>query len=327
MTPLLFEQTYQHEWTELEASIDRVTRPRRTGHAGDPPVSGARVAALYRRACEQLALARARCYPAHITDRLERVTTDAHQLIYHRREFGLARLRRIAAVEFPAAVRAHGSYVAVAVAAFVVPTLVVGVLVYRHPELILSVVDAGTAASFEGMYSATASSIGRTREASTDWMMFGFYIRHNIGVAFQCFAGGLFAGVGSLFFLVYNGAFSGALGGYLVERGLAPTFLSFVATHSAFELTAIVLSGGAGLRIGHALLAPGRQTRVQALVAATRDAAVLLYGVTGMLVVAAAIEAFWSSAAWLPHTVKYGVAAICWTTVIAYFVLQGRRED
>ena len=54
--------------------------------------------------------------------------------------------------------------------------------------------------------------------------MFGFYIRNNIGVAFQCFAGGLFAGVGSLFFLAYNGAFGGALAGYLTERGLSSTF-------------------------------------------------------------------------------------------------------
>ena len=62
---------------------------------------------------------------------------------------------------------------------------------------------------------------------------------------------------GRLFFLAYNGAFSGALAGYLTERGLSSTFYSFIATHSAFELTAIVLSGAAGLRIGHALLAPG----------------------------------------------------------------------
>ena len=46
-------------------------------------------------------------------------------------------------------------------------------------------------------------------------MMFGYYIRNNIGVAFQCFAGGLFAGLGTLFFLAYNGAFAGALAGYL----------------------------------------------------------------------------------------------------------------
>ena len=150
------------------------------------------------------------------------------------------------------------------------------------------------------MYSPTADSIGRTRTATTDWMMFGFYIRNNIGVAFQCFAGGLFAGLGALFFLAYNGAFAGALAGYLTERGLSSTFYSFVATHSAFELTAIVLAGAAGLRMGHALLAPGRLTRLQSLVEATRDSAVVLYGVTAMLFVAAAVEAFWSSASWSP---------------------------
>ena len=114
-------------------------------------------------------------------------------------------------------------------------------------------------------------------------MMFGFYIRNNIGVAFQCFAGGLFAGLGTVFFLAYNGAFSGALAGYLTERGLSRTFYSFVATHSAFELTAIVIAGTAGLRLGHALLAPGRLRRRVALVEASRDTVVLLYGVTAML--------------------------------------------
>ena len=48
-----------------------------------------------------------------------------------------------------------------------------------------------------------------------------------------------FAGLGTLFFLAYNGAFGGALAGFLTARGLSATFYSFVATHSAFELTAI----------------------------------------------------------------------------------------
>ena len=126
MTPLLFEETYRGEWTELEALIDQVVGRNGARSSAESPVSGARVAALYRRACEQLALARARCYPAHITDRLERVTTDAHQLIYQQREIGLARLRRVAAIEFPGAVRAHASYVAVAAAAFIIPTIVIG---------------------------------------------------------------------------------------------------------------------------------------------------------------------------------------------------------
>jgi uncharacterized membrane protein SpoIIM required for sporulation len=325
MTPLRFEQTYQDEWTELEASLDCVLGRKAGTSAPRSSVSGVRVAALYRRACENLALARARCYPAHMVDRLERLTADAHQVIYQRRVFGLARVREMVAVAFPSAVRTHASYVAVAAATFLLPTVVTALLVYGRPELILSVVSSDTAASFEEMYSPSADSIGRTRTATTDWMMFGFYIRNNVSVAFQCFAGGLFAGLGTLFFLAYNGAFSGALAGYLSERGLAPTFYAFIATHSAFELTAIVLSGAAGLRIGHALLAPGRLTRLHSLVLATRDSAVLLYGVTAMLLVAAAIEAFWSSATWLPAAAKYGSAIVCWTAVLGYFAFQGRR--
>ena len=325
MTPLRFEETYRDEWAELEMSIDRVLGRNAGKSAPRSSVSGARISALYRRACGHLALARARCYPAYLVDRLERLTANAHQVIYQHREFGLRRIRDMVAVDFPSAVRKHASYVAVAAATFLLPTIVVALLVYWRPELILSVVSSETAASFDGMYSRSADSIGRVRTAATDWMMFGFYIRNNVGVAFQCFAGGLFAGVGTLFFLAYNGAFSGAIAGYLTGRGLSSTFYSFIATHSAFEVTAIVLSGAGGLKIGHALLAPGRLTRLQSLVMAARDSAVLLYGVTAMLLVAAAIEAFWSSASWLPAAAKYGVAAVCWTAVLGYFSLQGRR--
>ena len=325
MTPLRFEQMYQDEWAELEALLDGI-RGRKAGSRSET-ISGARAAALYRRACEQLALARARSYPAYIVDRLERMTATAHQLIYHRREFGLARIRDLMAVDFPSAVRSHRRYVAVAAALFVLPTIVIAWLVYVRPELILSVVNSATAAEFEQMYSPTARSIGRMRTASTDWIMFGYYIRNNIGVAFQCFAGGFFAGLGSIFFLAVNGAFGGAIAGYLIERGLAPTFFSFIATHSAFELTAIVLAGAAGLRLGHAFLAPGRLTRLQALVVASRESVVIVYGVIAMLLVAAAIEAFWSSASWLPPLVKYGVASLCWASVFGYFLFQGRHAD
>lgn len=321
MTPLQFEALYQAEWQELENLLDRVFG--RVGSSRDT-VRGERLATLYRRACEHLALARARAYPAYLLDRLEKLTAEAHQAIYQRQELGLTRVREFVAVTFPRTVRAHAAYVWVATAVLTLPTLIVGMLVYRNPEMILSVVDAWTAAGFEAMYSESAEALGRLRQADTDWVMFGFYIRNNITVAFQCFASGLFVGLGSLFFLAYNGLYMGAIGGYLTERGLSATFYSFVATHSSFELTAIVLSGAAGLRIGHALLAPGRYTRKQALVLAGRESALILTGAVFMLLVAAAIEAFWSSAQWIPSTVKYSVAAACWLAVLLYLTLQGR---
>jgi len=322
MTPLHFEELYQGEWQELEGLLDQLLRRKKTTSA---PVQGDRVAVLYRRACEHLALARARSYPAYLLDQLERLTADAHQVIYQRREFGLTKVRYFLNVDFPRTVRANAGYVWLSAALLYVPTMVIGWLVYVRPELILSVVDASTAASFEQMYSDSATAIGR--EAQGDLVMFGFYIRNNISVAFQCFAGGLFAGIGSMFYLIYNGALFGAVAGYLTERGHGPTFYAFVVTHSAFELTAIVLSGAAGLKIGHALVVPGRMSRMQSLVEATRNCAPIVAGSAIMLLVAAAIEAFWSSAAWLPHAVKYAVAAGCWIGVLSYLTFQGRSAN
>ncbi|MFL6575378.1 MAG: stage II sporulation protein M, partial [Povalibacter sp.] len=156
MTPLQFEQQYQQDWETLE-SLLKVLRASRRKETKE--ISGSDFAALYRRVCEHLALARARAYPAYITDRLDQLTHDAHQVIYQRREFGFARLKALIAYEIPQAVRKQSTYVWIATAVFVLPTLIIGLLVYFRPELILSVVDPATASDFERMYSPDAESI------------------------------------------------------------------------------------------------------------------------------------------------------------------------
>jgi uncharacterized membrane protein SpoIIM required for sporulation len=327
VTPLSFEELYRKEWEELESQLSLIRNDRKRQRNDFEPVRGDHVAELYRRACEHLALARARNYPRYLLDRLDRMTAEAHQVIYQRREFGLARIRHAFLYDFPRAVRAHASYVWAAAALLYLPMLLVGWLVFQRPDLILSVTSAENAAQYEEMYSESAESIGSTRGPEADWYMFGMYIEHNVSIAFQCFAAGIFFGVGSLLSLLFNGVQIGAIAGYLTERGLAGTFYSFVVTHGAFELTAIVLAGATGLRLGFSLLMPGRLSRVQSLTQAARETTVIIYGFIIMLLIAAAIEAFWSSARWLPLTLKYSVAAVCWIAVLGYLGFQGRRAD
>ena len=332
MTPLQFESQYAAVWDALEAELDRIegNAKRKKGKTlgeqvqARPAPDAAGLAALYRRSCEHLALARSRAYPIHMTQRLEGLTHRAHQAIYRRHDYGGARLKWLFLVEFPQSVRRQRGFLLVATLVFLLPMLAMGWATYRDPGFVLSLVDAAQARRFDQMYSEGSKAIGRERSADTDWSMFGFYIMHNIGLAFQCFAGGVLAGIGSLFFLAFNGLFFGAIAGYLTARGHAETFWSFVVTHSAFEVTAIVIAGAAGLRLGHALVAPGRMTRLQALQHGAREAAVLVYGAIAMLLTAAALEAFWSSARWVAPQVKYGVGAACWALVIAYLGWQGR---
>jgi len=320
MTPLQFEARHAPQWLELENLLTQAEGKPSKGRREN----GARLALLYRRACEQLALARSRAYPIHLTQRIERLAERAHRQIYRPPAWNAGRLGRFFLVGFPQAVRAHRRYLLAAALLFALPLLLMGWACWRDPGFILHAMDAAQVRRFDQMYSDGSRALGRVRDADTDWRMFGYYIMNNIGIGFQCFASGLFAGLGTLFYLVYNGVAMGAVGGYLAATGKAQNFFSFVITHSAFELTAIVLAGAAGLRLGHALLAPGRRTRLEALKFHARGAVAIIYGVVGMLLVAAALEAFWSSARWLSPWVKYSMGAACWTLVLAYLGWQGR---
>jgi uncharacterized membrane protein SpoIIM required for sporulation len=329
MTPLQFEAAHEAAWRELEAACAAAPRkPHRpsakdTAAKGGASIERARFAELYRATCEQLALAQARAYPVALIERLEGLTARGHQRIYRQGDFGIARLGRLFLVDFPTRVRTQRLEVLVALIVFALPLVGVGVASYLDPGFVLSVHDVRSIDQYEQMYGDSEGPIGRT-DAGSDWAMFGLYIRNNIGIAFQCFASGLFFGVGSLFFLGLNGVLAGSVAGYLTWRGHGENFYSFVVTHGAFELSAIVLAGAAGLMLGRALLAPGRRTRLAALRSAAEGAIVIIYGVTAMLVAAAAIEAFWSAARWVEPGVKYAVGGCCWAAVIAYFVLQGR---
>ena len=316
MTPFDFQTANQASWSELESELGREQR-----HL-DPD----RFLALYRLCCEHLALARARSFPLHVIERLSSITSRAHQIIYRRSDAGFARVARTLIEDFPIMVRRHWAHIAISAALLMIPTIAIGIATYLDPDLILSIVDHNTAAKFEQMYSPAAQAIGRPRDVASDWLMFGFYIKNNIGIAFQCYATGVVFGLGSLYFLLANGMFGGGIAGYVASLGYGGTFFPFVATHSAFELTAIVLCGAGGLRIGQSVLLPGRLRRVAALELAARETSLIVFGAAVMLLIAAAIEAFWSSAPWVTPTAKYVCAGFCWTLVLCFFLRRTRAK-
>ena len=282
---------------------------------------------LYRRLCQQLALARDRDYAAHLVDRLNQLVLRGHQFLYEARAGVWSRFLHAAVVDIPVQVRAEAKLFWLATVLLFGPTLGLTLAVMHTPELVYSVMSPARVDQLEDMYRPDAEALGRERESDTDFMMFGYYIRNNIGVGFRTFAGGLLYGVGTVFFLVFNGIHFGVVAGHLTNVGYTETFFSFVVGHGALELTAIVLAGMAGLKLGWSLIAPGRLSRARSLREAARASLNIIYAVVVMLLMAAFVEAFWSSAASVDPSVKYWVGAALWFLVGVYFVLMGRRRS
>jgi uncharacterized membrane protein SpoIIM required for sporulation len=316
-----FENRFAPEWDAFERWLEHRGKREK---AGEESLSDSEMPRRYRRICQQLALARDRRYGAAVIERLHQLATRGHHVLYGSRADRKNRFAAFVFDGFPRCVRAERRLVALALALFMGPLAGMIVLTGFFPDSVYYLVSPESIEKLEHMYRADAPRLGRFPEANSAIFKFGVYIRNNIKIAFQTFAGGLLFGVGTLFFLLFNGFFLGAVAGHLTHSGHFVPFYSFVAGHSALELTAIALSGAAGLKLGGALVAPGQLSRKQALVVAARGATGIVYGAAGMLLLAAFVEAFWSPLTEFAPAVKYGAGIALWMLLGAYFLLLGR---
>lgn len=148
---------------------------------------------------------------------------------------------------------------------------------------------------------------------------------NNIRVAIFAFAGGMLLGLGTLYVLVFNGLYTGAIFGIVTNYGLGTRLLSFASGHGAIELSVICLAGGAGLMLADAILRPGMLTRVEALRQAGLRSVQLLLGGASLLVIAGTIEGFLSPSA-APSWVKYGTGIVTGILLYGYWIFAGRKS-
>ncbi|MFT5161990.1 MAG: putative membrane protein SpoIIM required for sporulation [Alteromonadaceae bacterium] len=319
-----FESLYLQDWQQMEEALLMAEKKallpwQKNHHNPDLPQ-------LYRRICHHLSLAQERRYSSYLVSKLNNLVLRGHQQLYQRQSHFLQQFIRFIIYSFPHQVRQNQRYIWVAATIFYAPALIIYALVQLQPELVYSVFSPEQVGQFESMYDPNSSHFGQDRAASSDMQMFGYYIQNNISVGFQTFATGIFFALGSIFYLLYNGLVMGAIAAHLVNINYHSTFFPFVIGHGSFELTAIVIAGGAGMMLGHALISPKQQTRLDALKTMAQKALVLLYGVIFMLVIAAFFEAFWSSNSALPSVVKYTVGSGLWLMIGAYFAFAGKHH-
>lgn len=290
-----FAARKSERWDQFEALVTRVAR---RGLDALDATELPDFAARYREIAADLA--RARTYRAgpEVVARLERMAAAGHNALYRDEHRSGTRVWRVLAQECPAAVVAARGYVLVAFLVFSLPAAAGFTLLRDQPAVAASILpdvmlrraEAGIARRAEGGKYVVLPLSQRPALVSQ-------LITNNVRVAFGCFAGGIFLGVGALVVLAFNGFAIGAAMGHFANAGLLGYLLEFVVGHGVLELFAIWVAGAAGFMLGRALVAPGDLSRADALAVAGRTAIRMIGTSVVLLLVAGLVEGLVSASA------------------------------
>lgn len=305
-------------WQELERLCDQMgyRRKRALGAA-----SISRFAALYRAACADLALADAYHLPPNTVQYLHRLVGRAHNQLYRSRTFDFTMWGRMLFVDTPQ--RIFGDRcIQFSFCLFWGVFILSAILAHSQqmwPNFAVDVLGEHEIEAMEQMFADFVPG----RDWGENAMMASFYISHNTGIGLQCFVGSLLVLPG-LLISIYNAMVLGASFGYMfrpeVEAGA--NFRHFVTAHGPFELTAIVLSAGTGLRIGMSWISTRGFTREGSLVKSAHEAMPMVAAMGILFFCAALIEGFVSPSS-LPYWCKALIAILSTGLLLFYFIVLG----
>ncbi|MHC5749451.1 MAG: stage II sporulation protein M [Nostoc sp.] len=259
------------------------------------------LASLYRSVAADLARARTQQIGNTLIQSLQSLTTRAYTQIYQ----GSRRQEWQAILEFyrwglPSVVQKAFVYIAMATALFLLGALVAWWYSWQNPSFMPLIVPESLITKVRDEHKLWMGSIVGVEPLASSGIMI-----NNLSVSFGAVAGGMTAGAYTAYLMVFNGLLIGAVSTLVGQNNLAYPFWAFVFPHGSLELPAIFFAGGAGFLLARAILFPGKYHRGDALKFYGYQAVQLVFGIVPMLIIAGAIEGFFSPNPNVPDAIKY----------------------
>ena len=319
-----FIRDRRSDWSRFEQLLGTLQgQPERQWRA----VQVAELARLYRSICYDLSLVQSREWGSRLEDYLNDLVAGGHNCLYRTSPASLTGVLEYLLTGFPRLLRQRWRAFALSAALFLVPFIVGTIVGTTRPDLAVLVAGEAELQQATESYSRELYTATDDRYTGERSFMFGFYVNNNTGIAFQAFALGALAGIGTCYVLLSNGISIGLVQGAMLAKGgaTAVNFTSFVITHGSLELTAIVISGAAGLVLAQSLLLPGDRTRMESLRHHGRESLQLALGAGVMLFGAALLEGYFSPLPIAPG-IKYAAGSLAWLLVGLWLGLAGRER-
>ncbi len=305
-----FVLAHRGTWDRLDRLVGR--RRSLTGAEVDELVE------LYQRVSTHLSTLRSASSDSVLIGRLSSLVARARSVVTGAHAPLSSTFVRFWTVSFPVvAYRSWRWWLGTAVAFFAV-VVVIALWVIGNPEVQSA---AGTPSDIEQLVNHDIASYYSEHPAAAFALQIWV---NNSWVAAQCIAMSVLLGLPIPVVLFQNAANLGLISALMFQAGKGGVLLGLLAPHGLLELTAVFLAGGAGMRLGWSVIAPGDRPRGQVLAEQGRAVVSVAIGLVAVLLVSGLIEALVTPAP-LPTFVRVGIGIIAEAAFLSYIVYFGRR--
>jgi len=285
-----FVEQHRPRWEELADLLSAIDAG---GLRSLSPAELEEFGRLYRQASVHLAQARAERRDPRLVEHLNLLVGRAHAIIYARSRKRPLRPLAFYTTEFPQVFRRTCRFTAVSAALFIGSAVLAYLLVINDPGWLVHVAPPGLANAIESFLERNAPAgkyFGDIQEMLGGGPLSALLWTHNLQIGLLAFALGIGLGIGTVWALTSNGMMVGSVIAVGAAQHKTSLVCAIMAPHGVIELSAIMISGGAGLMLGYAVINPGNLRRRDAIVLAAQDAIKLMLGVVPMFLVAGLIE-------------------------------------
>lgn len=309
MTEEQFIQINSSTWKELETLFLRINKK------GIKSLSSSEVKRflhIFRLSSHHLAYVRTHYPKSNLAVYLNGLVGKSHSHVYAVKKISPGGFVKYIYYGFPKLLREYGLYILSSFGFFALGGLIAMLMVSLNvdnanfflPQEVIDSISSGKMGGGQWNYPLVSSLI----------------MVNNISVALRAFVFGITLGLGTIYVLFQNGALLGALTTLVYLHGDPVNYWSLILPHGIIELTAIFISGAAGLIIAKSILLPGEYSRKHSLINGAKRAISLIMGVVVMLIIAGIIEGFFTPLE-IPAVSKLIFAAVTGVILVGYFAI------
>jgi len=305
-----FVAVHRAEWDRLEQLATQ--RRRLNGAEADELVD------LYQRTATHLSMVQSSAPDPALVSRLSSLVATARAAVTGASGASWSDVAHVVRRSFPVAVwRARWWWISVAFGTALV-AVSIGAWIAHNPDVVATI---STPEDLKNLVDQNFADYYSSNPAGS----FAFKVwTNNAWVAALALVGGALLCLPGIYILGQNALNVGVVGGLMAYAGRLDLFFGLITPHGLLELTAVFVAGGAGIRLGWQIVAPGPRPRAVALAEEGRSTLTIALGLVVVLLVSGMVEAFVTPSG-LPTWARIGIGAIVWVAFLTYVVVLGRR--